>query len=64
MIDGKIGLVVEMNAEAVCEGILNLIKDGALREKIITYLKTEKKGNVEEIDKFYQLIESTNSEAI
>lgn len=56
MVDGKNGLVVDMNAEAVCEGILKLINDKVLRERIIEYLKTEKKGNVEEVEKFYQLI--------
>ncbi|URT70212.1 glycosyltransferase [Cytobacillus firmus] len=56
MVDGKNGLVVDMNAEAICEGIIKLINDADLREEIIEYLQSEKKGNVEEIDKFYQLI--------
>ena len=54
MIDGINGLVVEMNAEAIYEGILRLIKENGLKEKIISYLKNEKKGNVEEIEKFYR----------
>lgn len=56
MIDQKNGLVVEMNPEAVFEGILKLIDNHDLREGIKKYLSTEKKGNVEEIEKFYQLI--------
>lgn len=56
MIQGKNGLVVNMDAEAVCEGILKLINHQHLKEEIIRYLRTEKKGNVEEIRKFYQLI--------
>lgn len=64
MVNGKNGLVVDMNADAVCNGILKMINDQALREEIIKYLQAEKKGNVEEINKFYQLIEHTNSEAI
>ncbi|VEF49061.1 group 1 glycosyl transferase [Bacillus freudenreichii] len=56
MIDGKNGLVVDMNGAAICEGILRLINDKRLREQIIKYLHNEKKGNVEELDKFYQLI--------
>jgi len=56
MIDGKNGLVVDMNADAVCEGILKLINDTKLRRKIEEYLKSEKKGNTEEIEKFYRLI--------
>lgn len=57
MIDGKNGLIVDMNADAVCDGILKLISDTALRKYIIKYLQSEKKGNVDEIEKFYQLIE-------
>jgi glycosyltransferase involved in cell wall biosynthesis len=56
MIDQKNGLVVEMNPDAVCEGILKLVENPDLREGIKKYLTTEKKGNVEEIEKFYQLI--------
>ncbi|MCR8925006.1 glycosyltransferase [Priestia megaterium] len=56
MIDGKNGLIVEMNVEAVYEGIMKLIMDKKLRENIIKYLNNEKKGNTEEIEKFYKLI--------
>ncbi|KIL49364.1 glycosyltransferase [Jeotgalibacillus soli] len=56
MIDGKNGLVVDMNASAVSDGIMKLINENELRESIIKYLSTEKKGNVEEVEKFYQLI--------
>lgn len=57
MIDGKNGLVVDMNAEAVYKGIITLIDNIELRESIIDYLRNEKKGNVEEIEKFYKLID-------
>jgi glycosyltransferase involved in cell wall biosynthesis len=56
MVDEKNGLVVDMNADAVFEGILKLIEDHQLRQEICDYLKAEKKGNVEEIEKIYQLI--------
>ena len=56
MIDGKNGLVVDMNPEAVTKGILKVIQDQQLKEDIIKYLQSEKKGNVEEIDRFYNLI--------
>ena len=56
MIDGKNGLVVDMNAEAVCNGIVTLLENEELRENIVRYLNEEKKGNIEEIEKFYQLI--------
>lgn len=56
MVDGKNGLVVERDAEAVCKAIISLVQNEKLRKEIITYLTNEKKGNVEEIEKFYQLI--------
>ncbi|MFR7935379.1 MAG: glycosyltransferase [Clostridium perfringens] len=56
MIHEKNGLVVDMNSEAVFNGIMRLINDESLRKNIIKYLENEKKGNVEEIDKFYKLI--------
>ncbi|MFY0781258.1 glycosyltransferase [Peribacillus simplex] len=56
MVNKKNGLVVDMNAEAVSEGIATLIRDLTLKESIVNYLKTEKKGNIEEIEKIYKLI--------
>ena len=56
MIQGKNGLVVDMNGQAVADGILKLIEDNKLRESIVNYLKAEKKGNIEELEKFYNLI--------
>jgi glycosyltransferase involved in cell wall biosynthesis len=56
MIDGKNGLVVDMNSDAVYEGITKIMNNKGLRESIKSYLQFEKKGNVEDLDKFYQLI--------
>ncbi|WP_434798701.1 glycosyltransferase [Terrisporobacter vanillatitrophus] len=56
MIDGKNGIVVDINSIAVSKGIEKIITDIELRNSISDYLKSEKKGNVEEIDKFYSLI--------
>ena len=57
MVDGENGLVVDMTPEAVADGIERLIKDKQLYEHIVNYQKQEKKGNYEEINKFYSLIE-------
>ncbi|WP_191565582.1 glycosyltransferase [Metabacillus idriensis] len=57
MKDGENGLVVDINSTAITEGIIKLIDNTELRNNIIKYLQSEKKGNVEEIEKFYQLIE-------
>ncbi|ASN05988.1 glycosyltransferase [Virgibacillus necropolis] len=56
MVEGKNGIVVDMNPEAVSDGIMQLINDKELRETIIQYLRGEKKGNIEEVEKFYQLL--------
>lgn len=56
MIDGENGLVVEMNAEAVADGIIRLATDPELYQHIKRYQEQEKKGNVEEIQKFYELL--------
>ena len=51
MIDEKNGLVVDMEAEAVADGILRLITNQRLKADIVEYLRAEKKGNVEEIER-------------
>lgn len=56
MIDGDNGLVVEMNAAAVADGIIRLATDQELYQHIKGYQIQEKKGNVEEIEKFYELV--------
>lgn len=57
MVEGENGLVVDMTPEAVAEGILRLIQDHALYEHIQEYQRSEKKGNTEEIEKLYALID-------
>jgi glycosyltransferase involved in cell wall biosynthesis len=56
MIDGINGLVVDMNSDAICDGILKIVDNKNLKDSIVNYLKQEKKGNLEELDKFYELI--------
>lgn len=56
MVQEKNGLVVDMNAQSIANGVERMIKDNDLRNRIYQYLKTEKKGNVEEIEKIYQLM--------
>lgn len=55
--DGENGLIVEMKPEAIADAIIRMKNDDGLREHIISNLKKEKKGNIEEIEKLYQLIE-------
>lgn len=57
MIDGSNGLVVNVDGESVANGIELLAKDHALYEKICDFQKHEKKGNSEEIQKIYKLLD-------
>lgn len=56
MIDGENGLVVKMTPEAVADGIVRLTTDTELYRHIKHYQEHEKKGNVEEIERFYELV--------
>ncbi len=56
MVPGKNGLVVKQDPVAVADAIEKLLKDKGLYNDIVNYQKQEKKGNPEEIEKFYQLI--------
>ena len=56
MIQEKNGLVVDMNAQAVAAGVERMLNDDKFRNSVVEYLKTEKKGNIEEIEKVYNLI--------
>lgn len=55
MLQEKNGLVVDINAQAVAAGVERMINDDVFRNSVVEYLKTEKKGNTEEIEKVYQL---------
>ncbi|WP_047983982.1 glycosyltransferase [Ornithinibacillus californiensis] len=56
MIHGKNGIVVKRDAKNVCNALFELISNVRLRNQIIKFLTKEKKGNIEEVEKFYQLI--------
>ena len=56
MIDGKNGLVVDMNAQAVADGIERIMTDIELYNSMVNYLKQEKKDNTETVEKFDHLI--------
>lgn len=56
MVDGENGLVVDMTPEAVADGIQRLLEDRELYDHIVEYQSREKKGNKEEIEKFYKLL--------
>lgn len=56
MVQGKNGLVVKQDPVAVADAIGLLLNDNELYNSIVEYQQQEKKGNTEEIEKFYKLI--------
>ncbi len=58
MVQGKNGIVVPIDATAVADAIQDLIENPEKMNAISDYQRAEKKGNIEELQKFYQLIES------
>lgn len=57
MVDGKNGLITSFEPEDIADAIERLLEDKQLYSNIHEYLKKEKKGNTEEIQNFYRLIE-------
>ena len=57
-VNEKNGLIVDISAQAIADGILRMLTDAELRERCITNLAKEKIGNTEEIKKFYQMVQS------
>lgn len=57
MVQRKNGIVTQMDAQSVADGIMELIENKELKNSIIEYLKKEKKGNLEEYKKFEKLVE-------
>ena len=56
MVQMKNGIVTDFEPENVADAIERLINDIALYQSIKVYLEQEKKGNTEEIQKFYELL--------
>lgn len=56
MDDGINGLIVEMNAASIADGIEKIITDSHLRNTLISNLSKEKLGTEVEVHKFYELL--------
>ena len=53
----KNGLIVDISAEAIADGIQRMLTDTDLRERCIANVRAEKLGNTEEMEKLYRMIE-------
>lgn len=58
MIQGKNGIVTKQDPQMVAEAIEKLLNDSNLYQSIKYYLEKEKKGNTEEMNKFYDLLDA------
>lgn len=56
IIDGENGLIVNIDANSIADGIIKLLNNNDLRNNLITNLNNEKKGNLEEYKKFERLL--------
>ena len=56
-VNEKNGLIVDISAQAIADGIIRMMTDVQLRETCVANLRKEKIGNTEEIEKFYRMIE-------
>ena len=54
----KEGLIVDMTAEAVAEGIIRIINDADLKHSIKNYLVKHEYGNQSEVEKYIKLFDS------
>ncbi len=57
IIHGEDGYVVEMNANAIAEGILNLHRDVVMKDRLISNLQLTNNSNVQQLHVLYQLID-------
>ncbi len=55
--NGKEGLIVEMNPEAISDGIIRLMEDQKLAESIRAYLSRHDYGNAHDIGKYERLLD-------
>ncbi len=53
----KNGLIVDISAQGIADGIIQMLTDTELRTNCVRNLESEKIGNTGEIEKFYNLIE-------
>lgn len=56
MVDGKNGLITSFDPEDIADNIQRLMNDKELYNSIQKYQQQEKKGNTEEMEAFYRLI--------
>lgn len=62
--NGQNGLIVDISAQGIANGVIQMLMDTELRKNCVRNLEREKIGNAEEIGKFYKLIENCYEEDV
>lgn len=57
ILDGKEGIITEMSAQGIADGILRIMKDEQLRNELRTYLSEHEYGNQDEIGKYMKILD-------
>ena len=57
IVDGKEGVITEMSAQGIADGILRIMKDEQLRNRLKTYLSEHEYGNQNEIRKYMKILD-------
>ena len=57
VLDGSEGVIVPTTAEGIADGVEKLLRDRALRARIVQYLSERDYGNIAELEKYMALIE-------
>lgn len=57
ILDGKEGIITEMSAQGIADGILRIIRDEQLSRKLKTYLSGQEYGNQAEIVKYMEILD-------
>lgn len=56
-VNEKNGLIVDISAKAIADGIIRMLTDPQLRDTCVENVSKEKIGNPEEVEKFYRMVE-------
>lgn len=57
ILDGKEGIISEMSAQGIADGILRIIRDEQLSRKLKSYLSGQEYGNQDEIVKYMEILD-------
>ena len=57
LVNGREGLVTEMSAQGIADGVQKMLEDAALRNAFVSYLAAHEYGNQHEAEKYIRLLD-------